>query len=469
MGAKRLIDKNKVTKKANVMIHQESDSSDEDVDLEEMEEMLEEDESSEEDDDENEDEDIEKNLDDLDEDESSMDEDAIVSEEDEDGESSDEEIQRPTIEITGDEKCTLDLRNLLAINSHQVNYKILYNTSKGEAEESKITIDVDGTKKVNEAHLLQLANEGCAQLLAGLWQLDTEKTDVGPMATLPSYYEIVTPRALPPPTKKEETRWEKFAKERGIGTKEKRSRKVWDEDTQTWAYRTGLQKAVTSDMLSWPILEVKKNDDPMADPWEKVRDAKKDRVEKNIANRMKNAERTGDVERGTTRRLIKAQTQDRLKGREGGRHDTTDSVYVPAGIPMDMADKKRGKSLTKAALLATQRSTASMGKFDMMREGEPERRKAMTGLKKRKFESGTSKDAVKNEANKSLKILGNVIAGGGKAKERAIRRGDLSKGESGHDYDFDDGLGPSTFRKKKGRAGIGKMKKVTKKTAKMAR
>lgn len=214
---------------------------------------------------------------------------------------------------------------------------------------------------------------------------------------------------------------------------------------------------------------MKKNDDPMADPWEKARDAKKDRVEKNVTNRMKNAERAGDVERGTTRRLIKAKAQDRLKGREGGRLDTTDFVNVPAGIPMDMADKKRGKTLTKAALLATQRSTASMGKFDMMREGEPERRKAIAGLKKRKFESGMSKDSIKNEANKSLKILGNVITGGGKTKERAIRRGDLSKGETGHDYDFDDGLGPSTFRKKKGRAGIGKMKKVTKKTAKIAR
>jgi len=216
-------------------------------------------------------------------------------------------------------------------------------------------------------------------------------------------------------------------------------------------------------------MEVKKNDDPMMDPWEKARDAKKDRVQKNVANRMRNAEKAGEVDRGTTRRLMKAKDQERLKGREGGSLDTTTFVNVPAGIPLDMADKQRGKNLTKAALLATQRSTASMGKFDMMREGEPERRKAMSGLKKRKFESGTSKDAVKDEAKKSLKVLDNVMTGGGKAKERAIRRGDHARGETGHDYDFDDGLGPSTFRKKKGRAGIGKMKKVTKKTAKMAK
>jgi hypothetical protein len=84
---------------------------------------------------------------------------------------------------------------LLAFNSHQVNYRTLYSQSDKE-EESNLTIDVEGSKKANEAHLLQLASEGCTQLLAGLWELETEKTDVGLMAILPSYFETITPRAL---------------------------------------------------------------------------------------------------------------------------------------------------------------------------------------------------------------------------------------------------------------------------------
>jgi regulator of ribosome biosynthesis len=211
-------------------------------------------------------------------------------------------------------------------------------------------------------------------------------------------------------------------------------------------------------------MEVKGNEDPYDDPWERARDAKKDRLQKNTLNRMRNAERSGLVDKGTATKTMKAQKKARETGREGGKQDTF--THTPAGVPIDMANKQRGMALTKAALTATQRSTASMGKFDQMREGEPERKKAMAGLKKRKFESGTSKNVVKSEAKKSMKVLQNVLAGGGKAKEQAIRRGDFSKGETAYDYDFNDGLGASKYKKKKGRAGIGKMKKITKKLAK---
>merc|ERR1712110_958380 len=153
----------------------------------------------------------------------------------------------------------------------------------------------------------------------------------------------------------------------------------------------------------------------------------KSRVDKNTMNRMKNAESSGEIARGTTRRIMKATLKERKAGREGGSLDMKNFSSTPAGVPVDMSEKQRGKELTKLALLATQRSTASMGKFDKMREGEPERRKAMSGLKKRKFESATAKEGVKNEAKKSMKVLENVMAGGGKAKERAIRRGQYAK------------------------------------------
>jgi hypothetical protein len=56
--------------------------------------------------------------------------------------------------------------------------------------------------------------------------------------------------------------------------------------------------------------------------------------------------------------------------------------------------------------------------------------------------------------------------GGGAAREKAKRNGSLARGETAYDYDFDDGLGASSFRKKKGRAGMGKLKKITKKRVK---
>eukprot|EP00560_Eucampia_antarctica_P000535 CAMPEP_0197834624 /NCGR_PEP_ID=MMETSP1437-20131217/23118_1 /TAXON_ID=49252 ORGANISM="Eucampia antarctica, Strain CCMP1452" /NCGR_SAMPLE_ID=MMETSP1437 /ASSEMBLY_ACC=CAM_ASM_001096 /LENGTH=480 /DNA_ID=CAMNT_0043439459 /DNA_START=75 /DNA_END=1517 /DNA_ORIENTATION=+ len=368
------------------------------------------------------------------------------------------------------EKCTFDLRNLLAINSHQVNTSALYKTKIKTA--GKCTIDMTkGLNYANEGHLFDLATDGCAQLISGLWELETEKTDAGPLAILPGNFEIKIPRELPPPVPKQETKWEKFAKEKRIPlNQEKRSRKVWDESTQSWMYRTGFEKANNSNK-EWPIMEVGGNDDPFEDPWERVRDAKRTKVDKNTENRMRNQEKAGFLTKGTTTRTMKAQKEVRKLGREGGNKDKK----IPAGVPVDLRSNKvsgnvqsknRGMELTKLALTATQRSTASLGKFDKMREGEPQRKKAMAGLERRKFVSATDNKVVQSEANKSMKVLGNVLKGGGKQKENAIRRGEFAQGETAYDYDYNDGLGASSFKKKKGRAGMGKMKKITKKRAK---
>ena len=90
----------------------------------------------------------------------------------------------------------------------------------------------------------------------------------------------------------------------------------------------------------------------------------------------------------------------------------------------------------------------------------------MSAAKKRHFESATDRKVTSTEADRSMKLLKAVVDGGGAEKERARKKGKLAKGETAYDYDFDDGLGPSTFRKKKGRAGAGKVKKMTKKRAK---
>lgn len=224
-------------------------------------------------------------------------------------------------------------------------------------------------------------------------------------------------------------------------------------------YRHGYQKA-NNDANEWPIMEVKRNDDPYADPWETLRDAKRTRVEKNMENRMRNQESAGQLPKGTANRAMKNLAAGRKAGKAGGNQDR-DSV-LPSGVPVDLKAKKRGKESTMAALVATQRSTASLGKFDQVREGEPDRKKAALA-KKRKFESATDRKVVSTEAERGMKVLNAVMNGGGAAREKAKRNGSLARGETAYDYDFEDGLGASTFKKKKGRAGAGKLKKITKK------
>ena len=103
---------------------------------------------------------------------------------------------KPLVSACG-EQVTLDLRNLLAINSHQVNPSTLYSNKKINTVNQDITILPEALKvHVNEDHLLDKATDGCAQLVSALWQLPTERSDAGPLITLPSYCETRLPRTL---------------------------------------------------------------------------------------------------------------------------------------------------------------------------------------------------------------------------------------------------------------------------------
>lgn len=226
---------------------------------------------------------------------------------------------------------------------------------------------------------------------------------------------------------------------------------------------------------------MKKNDDPMADPWEKLRDEKKSRVNKNVEARMRNAEKAGVLERGAANKLVKNNMRMEKQRDIAREKDDRRGLIAPVGVPVDVKGQaKRGKPSTQLALKATQVSTASLGRYDKQREGEPEKQlqKSIHGnTKKRKLDDdaatggggggGTNKKFLQSEASKSTDILSKVMNGSySKTKERDVKKGKYARGETAYDYDYDDGVGKGTFKKKKGRAGMGKMKKITKKRIK---
>ncbi|KAL7461101.1 hypothetical protein ACHAXS_001534 [Conticribra weissflogii] len=414
-------------------------------------------------------------------------------EEEEDEEMSDENERKKngnssssssSLPSDGTEKCTFDLTNLLAFNTHQINSAQLYSSaSKSKLDKewytsANATIASSLPHPVNEALLLEKAAAGTTQLLRELWSLPMEKksSDVGLMAKLTAADASAAfklPRSLPPPPPKQLTKWEQFALQRGIAPKSKRSRKQFDEATGEWKHLTGsLSNKANAGPESWPILEVKKNDDPYADPWEKLREEKKGRVEKNVEARMRNAERAGLLEKGSANRHVKSLKKMEKQREVQREHERKNGLVAPVGVPTDLTQgAKRGKPSTQLALRATQVSTASLGKFDKMREGEPERQlQKNVNRKKRKLDEGskggnTDKKVLMTEAQKSQDILHRVM-NGSKEKETDVKKGKYAKGETAYDYDYDDGLGAGSFRKKKGRAGMGKMKKVTKKRIK---
>ncbi|CAB1097939.1 unnamed protein product [Ectocarpus sp. CCAP 1310/34] len=311
-----------------------------------------------------------------------------------------------------------DLRNLLVVNPHQVDEQALADDS--------------------EEYLKGQAQAAVQSLINRLFVLPTVPSEVGPVATLPAKEESALPRAKPVPAPKAETRWDRFAKEKGI-TGSKRSRMVWDDDLKEWRPRHGFKRA-NDGVLNHAIVEVKPGKDPMANPWSEARAEKKGRVEKNLGNRAKNVERAG----GGAKPGIPVDLLPGAKDVSGG-----------GGAPA-----KRGKANTKAALELVQQSTASMGKFDEKRHAEPDRRKGK-GVR-RAFKPVTV--GAGEETQGHLKILNSVMIGKSKSadKDGTAR----SAKESLAAYDAIEGPRDTGAKRKKGKGASGKAKKVTKGRAK---
>lgn len=317
---------------------------------------------------------------------------------------------------------TFDIRNLVAFNPHAISLE-------------------GGGGEALEARLKERATAGVQLLIEQLFALPRESTTAGPVATLPGVETTIIPREKPLPTPRAETKWEKFAKEKGI-TKKSTSRKVWDDDQKEWKPNWGYKRA-NNGVLDLPIVEVRGATDPMADPWTVARAAKKARVQKNLTQQVKN-----DM---------------RAKG-----------MNPMAGIPVDMlpakataaGKRKRGAESTSRALAVVQGSTASMGKFDSKRAGEPERKKGAVATIRQKFAPLVPKDGIASEGKGALHILNGVLINKDKKKGKGKAAAEANVKSSFTAYDAIEGNDSTSNRKKKGRGGVGKMKKITKKRAK---
>lgn len=86
-----------------------------------------------------------------------------------------------------------------------------------------------------------------------------EKSNEGVLVTLPKS-QVVIPREKHVPLPKPPTKWELFAKMKGIKpkTKEQRSKMVFDETTGEWVHKFGYKKPKTEED-SW-IIEHKPGD-----------------------------------------------------------------------------------------------------------------------------------------------------------------------------------------------------------------
>ncbi|KAK2393218.1 hypothetical protein P8452_15266 [Trifolium repens] len=179
------------------------------------------------------------------------------------------------MEIEGEKMFEVDLGNLMAYDPH---YGVPSQQSRQEL--------------VKEC--LQKGTELVQAIADSLFTLPSTEDVDGPLVKLPPPTTKL-PREKHMPRPRPPTKWEEFAKKKGIINR-KKDKVVFDEQSETWKRRHGYDRA--NDEEAIPIIEAKPTDDPNEDPFAKRRENKKGRVDKQEKNRLqnlKNAAKFGDL------------------------------------------------------------------------------------------------------------------------------------------------------------------------------
>ncbi|GFZ44455.1 hypothetical protein JCM24511_02177 [Saitozyma sp. JCM 24511] len=269
-------------------------------------------------------------------------------------------------------------------------------------------VDAEAYSASLEPHLLALTLTSTHSLLSSLFSLPTHSTPSGPTALLPTPTTLL-PREKPLPKPKPLTKWERFAKEKGISHK-KREKHEWDEERGEWVARWGRDGKNREKEDQW-IHEVKAGEDADQDPAMTARKARKDRIAKN--------------ERQHARNLADAASAAAASGpfKVDGAGPSKSKSTSAGGSSISQAAKASLRAVRKAELersmLVSKTSTASLGKFDKVIEGEP-RAKGV----KRKFEAN---EDVQGEKDRQLQLLKGVERGEGK-KAKGKKGGEGEEG-----------------------------------------
>ncbi|XP_069710273.1 ribosome biogenesis regulatory protein homolog [Phaenicophaeus curvirostris] len=206
-----------------------------------------------------------------------------------------------------------------------------------------------------EALLRALARDNAQLLVSRLWELPAERAGGagGPLVALLPEPAFRLPREKPPPRPRPPTRWEQFARLKGI-RRRKKSSLVWDEQAKEWRRRWGYRRAGGDPARAW-LAEVPEGADPEEDQFARLRREKRERVARNELNRLRNlarAHRAGSA--------------------------------VPAA-PLHPTGHQSREELGRVARVARV-STASLGRFQPRLPKEPAEPPSRSGGRKRRFE-----------------------------------------------------------------------------------
>jgi len=265
---------------------------------------------------------------------------------------------------------TLDLGILTLFDSNPLKYKCEFTdptSSKSLEEQSIFNIK----RLVHSLYALKVKKDQALEAIPDEHQvIDFGKSQFD--VTLPQVITIF-PRHKKIPEAKPLTKWEKFAKEKGI-MKTKRSRMVFDEITQNYVPRWGPGSIKKIQDNADVVRDVKPGEDPKEDPFEKKSKTKQLQKEKQKFNELRN----------------KMDAKGLLK-----KDDLPTSMK-------NLNRKHKDKGVTKRTLEIAQNSTASMGMFDKKAHKEE------AEVKKKRKNTATYFATAKDENKRDLDILEQV-------------------------------------------------------------
>jgi len=263
-----------------------------------------------------------------------------------------EEKEYASITVDKPIELELDLGNILAVDDNQT-------------DQSKLA---DSDER--EDYLLELARDNTQILVNAIWNLPTERVEEVVVAKFPAP-AFKLPREKPLPAPKQLTKWEKYAKEKGIVKKKKKDRVVWDDVVKKWVPQFGYKKKQAEDEKNW-VIPIKEGPDPVLNPHEKLEEDKKERKAKNELQRLRNIGRQKKVKIPTV--------------------GVVNSTGKGGAKQVGFSDELKGAAEYAKA------STASLGKFQPNLKKQLEATSKVAG-KKRKFEPNTGNQATEKERN----------------------------------------------------------------------
>ncbi|CAO1624592.1 unnamed protein product [Parajaminaea phylloscopi] len=246
---------------------------------------------------------------------------------------------------------------------------------------------VDSSPSTSAAGTPASAHKALSSLFASLISTlpVTMNADHGPILSLP-LPSTPLPRAKPLAKPKPLTKWQQFARKKGIAeNKKKEGKLVYDEDTKEWVPRWGFKGANKKVQEQW-IHEVPANKDDDYDPSKAMKAERKKRRLHNEGQRLRNESRN-------------------TAAAAAAASSSSSSSLPTTGTSLDTKayERSKRKAELEASAMRNRASTASMGKFDSYLAGESSRAPKGT---RRTFDP--NEGDARAERKKQMAILGKL-------------------------------------------------------------